>query len=353
MRLESITFTRFLAAISIVVIHYGRNIIPFRFECFSFLFGPSNIAVSYFFTLSGFVMIIAYGSKLKIDILNYYKNRLAKIYPVYLLAILSLLIFYYMQNIEFDYNGMILNLIGIQSWIPGYPLSFNYPGWSLSVEFSFYAIFPIMYNYIYTKYDFNKIFISVLLFWILSQIAVHYLAYSGYINSFPSKQHDLTYYFPLMHLNEFLIGNIAGIIFIRKYKDFSKNTDWLILVTIIIFFIFLIFPSKLIFHNGLLVIVFIPLIILLSINDGIVKKVFSNNILVFLGEISYGIYILQFPVHKYSYYLFSKLNIYSHFYKFYLYLFILILISSISYKYIETPLRKYIKNIRITAGHSQ
>ncbi|MDW5290748.1 hypothetical protein [Formosa sp. PL04] len=63
MRLEQITFTRFLAAISIVIFHHGKNIFPFNQEGVSFIIKQANIGVSYFFILSGFVMVIAYGNK--------------------------------------------------------------------------------------------------------------------------------------------------------------------------------------------------------------------------------------------------------------------------------------------------
>src|SRR6266481_3833483 len=92
MKIEQITFTRFLAAIAIVIFHFGRGIFPFNSEMISFLFAKAGVGVSYFFILSGFVMIIAYGKKSKISPLAYYKNRFARIYPVYLIAILLLLI---------------------------------------------------------------------------------------------------------------------------------------------------------------------------------------------------------------------------------------------------------------------
>jgi len=48
MRIEQLTFTRFLAAISIVIYHYGKNIFPFNHEITSFIFRQANLGVSYF-----------------------------------------------------------------------------------------------------------------------------------------------------------------------------------------------------------------------------------------------------------------------------------------------------------------
>lgn len=95
MRIEQLTFTRFIAAISIVIFHYGKESILFNNNLVGYVFKQANVGVSYFFILSGFVMIIAYHNKSEINFIEYFKNRFARIYPVYLLAILSLLLFYF------------------------------------------------------------------------------------------------------------------------------------------------------------------------------------------------------------------------------------------------------------------
>jgi peptidoglycan/LPS O-acetylase OafA/YrhL len=98
MRLDQLTFTRFIAAISIVVFHYGRNVFPFDMDGIKFLFRQANVGVSYFFILSGFIMVIAYGNRGKIEYVDYLKRRFARIYPVYFLAILALFTYFYIFN---------------------------------------------------------------------------------------------------------------------------------------------------------------------------------------------------------------------------------------------------------------
>ena len=223
MRLEQLTFTRFLAVISIVVFHYGNDIFPFNSNIIDFLFRQANIGVSYFFILSGFVMIIAYENRDKIEFRDFLKRRLARIYPVYLLAIFSLLAYYVLISQSFDYKELFLNLTLIQSWIPGFALSFNSPSWSLSVEMFFYISFPFLFNSFYKKYSLKRLIILVFIFFIGSQILLHSFTHSSFYNGFPSKSHDLIYYFPLMHFSEFLIGNIAGLFFLKGIK--VRNYD--------------------------------------------------------------------------------------------------------------------------------
>lgn len=346
MRLEQLTFTRFLAAISIIVFHYGKNIFPFNLEATSFLSQQANIGVSYFFILSGFVMIIAYGHKTKISYLNYIKRRIARIYPVYFLGIILLLVYYLTKQIPIDFRGLIYNLTMVQAWIPGKALSFNTPGWSLSVELFFYVSFPILFNVFYSKWTIKKTFIIILLFFIASQIILHWLINSSFYSGSPSKSHDFIFYSPIMHLNEFLIGNISGLIFIKRKK--RKNYDWRILGLFTLLLLLLKFINGINFHNGMLAFVFVPLIVLISSNDGIITKIFSNKHLVFLGEISYGLYILQKPVYDWVNELLKYLNVDNSIIIFYSSLIVLIIISAMSYKYIESPLRKRINRIHIT-----
>lgn len=120
MRIEQLTFTRFIAAISIVIFHYGKESQLFSNFLVNFIFKQANVAVSYFFLLSGFVMIIAYHKKTKIHFLEFIKNRLARIYPVYLLAII-LLIMLLLFSKNNNFNGLFLTYLcynlGFQKWL--------------------------------------------------------------------------------------------------------------------------------------------------------------------------------------------------------------------------------------------
>lgn len=349
MRIEQLTFTRFLAAISIVIFHYGKEINLFYNEYSSFIFKQANVGVSYFFVLSGFVMIIAYGNRDKINFFEYIKNRLARIYPVYLLAILLIIGINLFQNI--NKLDLLLNIFMLQSWIPEKALTLNFPGWSLSVELFFYVSFPILLNHFYSKQSLKYLTIWIVLFWIFSQIIFH-LMLNGTLELSIYSTKDIPYY-PLMHFNEFLIGNLAGLYFIKKLKNKQNNFQIPILLTILILIILLKFPFGLNYHNGLLSIIFVPMIILISLSNDTFTKLISKNIFVFLGEISFGIYILQFPVWS----IFSDYRMQKYFglnkeidftTSFFIRLIILILLASLSYLFFEKPIRNRIKKLRTT-----
>ena len=344
MRIEQLTFTRFIAAILIFVFHYGKNVFPFNIDSVKDIFYQSNVSVSYFFILSGFVMIIAYGNKNKIDFRDYIKRRFARIYPVYFLAIAALFIYLLVMQQPIEYDGLFLNFLMIQSWFPGYALSFNTPGWSLAIELFFYLSFPLLFNHLYKKYTLKKTAFLVILFFIISQVAVHVLLYSSFYDGYPSNSHDFIFYFPILHFNAFLVGNLAGLFFIKGIK--KKNYDWSIIGLIILSGILLKLHTGIIFHNGMLAFVFVPLILLISSNNGILTRMSNTKILVFLGKISYGIYILQKPIYLIMNSILNYFKIDNLVLIFYASLLTLIICSAISYKYIESPLRKKINKMR-------
>ena len=75
MRIEQLTFIRFVAAISVVIHHFGLHIFPFNTSILLKIFKQGDLGVSFFFFLSGFVMIVAYHKKLKICVITNYILR--------------------------------------------------------------------------------------------------------------------------------------------------------------------------------------------------------------------------------------------------------------------------------------
>ncbi|MFD2567549.1 acyltransferase family protein [Pseudotenacibaculum haliotis] len=347
MRIEQLTFTRFIAASLIVIFHYGVDIFPFSLQKTVFL--GANIGVSYFFVLSGFVMIVAYHKKQKISIFDYLRNRFARIYPLYLLATLILVSYYLLStNVSIDLIDLFANLFMIQSWMPQRVLTLNFPGWSLSVELFFYITFPILFNYFYNRLDYKKLALPILLFFGVSQLVFFYFFYSEYYQGPNTVSHDLLFYFPVIHLNEFLVGNLLGLYFIqRDYK--TRNNAFLIISLIIVCALILAYGNAIDYHNGILAVIFAPMILLISYDHSWISRISRSKSLIHLGEISYGVYILQIPVFSITRRLLIYLGITNKASIFYICFIVLILFSSITYKFIETPLRKKIKSIKLAS----
>ncbi len=346
MKIQQLTFTRFLAAIAIVIFHYGQTKTPFNHSFLSFIFSQAYVGVSYFFILSGFVMTVAYNKNLKIDYWDYYKNRFARIYPVYLLALLASLALLLFISIPIHSSELILSILLLQSFIPGYALVLNITGWTLSVELLFYLLFPFLFNY-YKKERIKSIYIFGLMVWIVSQCVTLFFSTIFPLETNPTAS-EVILYSPFIHLNEFIVGNLAGIYFMTYCYTRRKNYDLLIIIILILLMACLYASDAFgfkygIYHNGLLAVLFIPLILLLSLNTGYFERLFSHKLLVLLGESSYAIYILQFPVFSLTFYIMNILHIQNGDFIFYFSLLALILISILCFIFIETPIRNFIK----------
>ena len=346
MRIEQLTFTRFIAAVSIVIYHYGANAFPFNHQSISYLFKAADIGVSYFFILSGFVMVIAYGHKQEIDAAGYFKNRFGRVYPVYAVALGLVTGYYLLKGWDVDVKAFGLNLFVVQAWLPPYPLSLNYTGWSLAVELFFYALFPLLFNRFYTKAKLKFVAVVIFVFWFVSQLVFLLLLHSGFYKGFPSQSNDFLFHFPMLHLNQFLAGNLAGLVF-RQVSFKSKNYDVWIGALVLVLIALLRVPNPRIYHNGLLATVFVAIIFLFCLNTGKLTTLFRGKPFIFLGEISYGIYILQYPAFLLAQELIKFLNITHAGIAFYVFLLFLLILAGLSFLLLETPLRNKIKGSRI------
>ena len=345
MRIEQLTFTRFIAAMAIVFFHFGKPLNIFSQPQLHTLLAHANYGVSYFFILSGFVMMIAYGRKSKVHWFSYLKNRFARIYPVYLLAIILSLIFKIkFMNETPEFSDVLLNIFAIQSWIPAKAMTVNFPGWSLSVEFLFYAIFPLAFNLFYRKFTPKQLCIPIGIIWLISQAFFLWALNSNWHFGTEKETENFLYYFPLLHLNQFLAGNLIGFFYITYLHRFARNFDiWIIVLGVLLASALLFQPDFLDYHNGLLVVLFAPMILLIAMNTGWISKISNHPFLVYLGEISYGIYILQVPVYWFTAYFLAELGVEGSLKIFLIYVFLLLAFSALSYQWIETPLRERIK----------
>lgn len=347
MRLEQLTFTRFIAVIAIVVYHFGTDVFPFNHVLVASIFRSSYAGVSYFYILSGFVMIIAYNKRAGqgINRLQYYKNRFARVYPVYLLALLLIIVFYIIDKRIFTGTEIGLSVFALQAWIPPYPLSLNTPAWSLSVEILFYILFPFLFDKVYHTIPLKKITVFVFIFWMITQVLFNTLLFSSYYKDYPSTIHDLLFYFPIMHLSSFLAGNVAGLYFVKRVNPMQSKNGLLILMLIVTLIITYNLKIPVNFQDGALAVIFVPFIYCLSLNQGLTARICKLRLFIFLGEISYGIYILQKPVFKFGREYIGEIGITNAGTQFYCITLLLILLSAVSYLYIETPLKKKIKSI--------
>lgn len=326
----------------IVLLHFGAFFKDQNFYLINIIWEHLNLGVSYFYVLSGFVMMIAYSKYDKINFKDFFSNRIARIYPLHILSLILVIILNILLNSDFKIPKLALlsHLLLIQSWIPRTALTLNAPAWSISVEMFFYLLFPIIFVYI-KKIKLKNIFILIISFNIICQILFNKYFFSDLYNGFRVDGFFL-FYNPLLHLNSFLVGILFGTIFVKKTFE-PKNYNFLILIlTITLIILVFIFKSFFI-HNGFFSILFGLIILFISLNTGVLTRIFSNKKLVYLGEISFALYLLQLPIFTICDKFLSLINIENITLRFFISFFILLLASHLVFKYFETTMKNYIK----------
>lgn len=140
-QLPSLTGLRFLAALVVVLLHIYDHTSGRTHD----LLGPFSragfVGVLFFFTLSGFVL--TWGARPGVR--AFYQRRFARIYPAFVASLAFGLVVMFIIGYHPGVTS-VLNLVLLQSWSPHqFTVNMiNEPGWSLSAEAFFYALFPFI-----------------------------------------------------------------------------------------------------------------------------------------------------------------------------------------------------------------
>ncbi len=335
-QIKALTATRAVAAIMVYIHHYGGGVFPFSKS--NHIFQSGNLAVSYFFVLSGFVLYTSHQEK-HINYREFMIRRIARIVPLYLFALLlcaSLPLLLPIGSVPENITRQFLySALFLQAFIPNYALILNAPGWSLSVEMFFYVLFPLFM--LMKRKNIKVFFLLTVVLFIFSQ-AVH-LWYFPEKDTLSSEKQDLLFFNPLIHINQFLIGMAGGYIYgklkDKPYKLFFVPT---ILFSLIMFLIAH-RPANVSYHTGLIAPLFMLFILSVALKQ---DKYLGASAFVFLGEISFGIYILQKPVHDFLSYVNPRYLHITPQYFFYFSLGMLVLFAAICHYFIEKPFRSLI-----------
>lgn len=303
--LRALTSLRFFAAMYVVFFHESRK--PDHIALFPLaarFVDSGYTAVTLFFVLSGF--ILAYNYEQIRSRKEFWISRFARIYPVYFLSLLPVFITpHWSHHPRPGMVGMILTFCLLQSWWVPLAASLNAVAWTLSVEASFYAAFPFLLPWIerVRRRTFIGIQVAYLIFLcvlpLLSFFPTTAAAGSQLVAWMESP-------FPLARLNAFVLGVYAGVVFRREMRHCavrdggvpsmdSPRTWQLVCVALVPLALLCVAPSWFYWplRTGLLQLSYAFLIPLLA---RVQWPVLTNHWMQMAGEISYGIYVLQFPV---------------------------------------------------------
>lgn len=319
--INSLTSTRFFAAMFVLAMHFSDYFIfP---EFIQPLIRMGGIGVTYFFILSGFVLYYSYGKKFeqgfsKLDLKNFFIARFFRIYPAYLLALLLVTVVHFFARDIFGlksilspdlFTSWLINLFALQSLTASTlaHMYWNAPSWSISTEFAFYLIFPFFLRYFSSR--FNSIFLMIvgvvlfILTWSLLRTLVVFGGFAGWFDKLVWIDYVSDRHF-LWRIWEFFVGIfVAKIYFLSKdgFLTSEKKRNSIIISSVFLVFLIAYYPwpasemshlLERVFRLSLFnVIPFAFIIIALASGRNFLSPLLENKNLIFLGEISYSIYI--------------------------------------------------------------
>jgi len=319
--IHALTSLRFFAALCIVILHaIDHDLLDIPWYQILDL----SKAVSFFFVLSGFVLAYAY-IKRDYVLSDFYQSRFARIWPATVASVFFVLMILpratFLPDVNSDWalgSVFFLNLIGIQSWVPIPAVFFglNAVTWSISVEASFYGFFPF----------FSKMKLKLLLY-SLGIVCVYglfaaYCVDSLSIQSFSPQTLNVPvwegflYINPIARLPEFIFGILAGRAFVselyqQKISEMHSISDKYPIISSaieLLIFLCLVYlglkgtsfqgsiPYLTILNQWFSGLWFACLICVAASSRGILGQFLNWTPLVFLGEISFGLYLYHQPL---------------------------------------------------------
>ena len=311
--LPSIDSLRALAVLAVIIYHVDVNYLPGGF-----------LGVDLFFVLSGYLIssliIKEYRKTGSLNLYNFYIRRARRLLPaVYFMITIGLVVMVLFNEVLLRKSHLdaIFGYIYSSNWWYifhklDYFDSFGAQSpfkhlWSLAIEEQFYMIFPLLFLLINRKkkskdgtYKLNKNFLYVVLGLILVSLIAHILLFD--INNI-----SRIYFGTDTRAFSLLVGVVGAILYPME-KLHTKVTPQqnimysvVSLVSIAILITVMIYTSEYntwLYRGGFLLVAIIGLIVIISSGKQhtLMSRLLSFKPVVFIGKISYSLYLWHFPV---------------------------------------------------------
>lgn len=291
-KIDQLTSTRILASMLIVLHHLGAMELP----VLSTVVSVAVYAIGFFFVLSGFVMTIVYFHPDRpFSFRDFWVARISRIFPVYLFSFALTCIHYADVLGKLKWSEYLASAFLLQAWIPEYALTMNFPAWTLAVEMFFYLIFPLVI-YLFRRAPASRLIWASLTFWVIIQALRQFIIHG------PFDLHvNFIAYFPIFHMDSFLLGMAAGMWYLKVGRTLQINPRLVsvIMFSSLAFFLAMHFLGATHFlgsFHGFFSPLFAILVLTLTLDQSVVTRILNWKPLVILGESSYSLYIIHVPL---------------------------------------------------------
>lgn len=306
-----------------------------------------NMGVNLFFVISGF-LITCILLDLKEDrdaqkasffqlLKTFYIRRSLRIFPIYYLTILICLVLG-VQPIYEIWGWLVTYSLNLGVSFAGTEAGVFLPFWSLAVEEQFYLFFPLLILIVPKKY-------LPKLFWVMIITAVIARFIFNRSGIYEFREGIISYQFTLCCLDTFGLGALLAYFYQNspnQLASFIQKYFWIAAIFLILFFVveFSVkgFSGGTTLGRLFFAVACAGVIAKASVNEGfggITKFVLENPISLYIGKISYGIYVYHNFVGE------SVADYVSNQYlRLFLRLIITLFIASVSWHFFELPINR-------------
>jgi peptidoglycan/LPS O-acetylase OafA/YrhL len=359
-QLPALTSLRFIAAVLIVIEHSaGRFGLPTDLA--------SNLvldqAVSFFFILSGFILTYVYPSLAQTGVRPFLVARIARIWPGHVAALLLLVLLAHpAQAGRQDGRTPLIfaaNVFLMHAWIPlkQFFYSWNTVSWSISTEFGFYLLFPLLIRSWQRTWWVKLLSAFLIVCGFVTLINVTHLPASSGL-----RETGLLYINPLGRVFEFTLGMTTALVWSRLAPGLhlSRIPGTLIECAVLGLVLVSMFESRSwstaaarvpwigfagvfwLREVGITCLGFAGLIFMMGAAQGALSRLLMLPVLVHLGEISFAIYLLHPVLMEYdTLHLRAFLRIPPGI-TYLLYWTVLLLTAQVMFVHVERPARRFL-----------
>lgn len=300
--LPALTSLRFFAAAVIVIYHLSA--LGFIDGDLYTKFQLSN-GVSFFYVLSGFILQHSYSSRMATTSYREFMfMRIARIWPLHIAVVIIILCAGLFSGRQFDGQNLFLVVTLMQSWLPDPATHFGINGvsWSISNELFFYAMFPLSAWLVRRS--------AIGLFVVIAAILPIYFSQLPIVTD-EGVRNGLYAINPISRLPEFLLGVLICHLGQRWILSSGapRSMLWTIaeistLISIVALNVAIVSISNFVyqifghgttvwFYSAGTAPAFCLCILVFAIGRGYISRLLSNRVLVFLGEISFSLYLVH------------------------------------------------------------
>ena len=280
------------------------------------------LGVDVFFVISGYLITRIVYTELvdkKYSYVNFYVRRSKRILPpLYFMAVLALIAGYIIL-LPYDFYKTGISVLGAVLFASNMQFalrtgdyfssdSSEWPmlhTWSLSVEEQYYFVLPLVLIF-FIKY-LKKLNLTI----VLSVLAVASFLIAEFMSA-KSSLAGLSYYFLLTRMGELLVGSILAIVHARGTLEKSNSNILTAVAAVVLVGTLIFFDKQFVFPGFSALLACIPIALIIHSEGTVVNRLLENKFVVWVGLLSYSLYLFHWPVLAFARYILNTTDGYLH-----------------------------------------